>query len=57
MDGWHPFFIVTFDEAMKMLEKKPSNYLEVMEQKGYGKTVKLNINQIAIRESITSLEI
>jgi hypothetical protein len=52
-----PVFIVTFDEAMKMLEKKPSNSLEVMEQKDYGKTVKLNINQIAIRESITSLEI
>jgi hypothetical protein len=28
-----------------------------MEQKDYGKTVKLNIHQIAIRESIKSLEI
>jgi hypothetical protein len=56
--GWmSPVLIVTFDEAMKMLEKKPSNSLEVMEQKDYGKTVKLNINQIAIRESIKSLEI
>jgi hypothetical protein len=39
------------------LKKKPSNSLEVMEQKDYGKTVKLNIHQIAIRESIKSLEI
>jgi hypothetical protein len=42
---------------LKILEKKPSNFLEVMEQKDYGETVTLNINQIAIRESIKSLEI
>jgi hypothetical protein len=52
-----PVLIVTFDEAMKMLEKKPSNSLEVMEQNDYGKTVRLNINLIPIRQSIASLEI
>jgi hypothetical protein len=41
-----------------MLGKKSHQILlEVMEQKDYGKTVKLNIHQIAIRESIQSLEI